>query len=103
MDDILIRVPNATRSLVFGLCCHLLLCGGVIPLAGLYIAAFGPLLVSFAGLMAGISAIRIIMKEPDVYSGMGLAIAGTVISGVSFFCYGVFSLLMCGGALMSFV
>jgi|ETNmetMinimDraft_26_1059896.scaffolds.fasta_scaffold47903_2 hypothetical protein len=103
MDDILIRVPNATRSLVFGLCCHLLLCGALIPLVGGYIAAFGPLLVAFAGLMAGISAIRIIMKEPDVYTGMGLAIAGTVISGVSLFAYGIFSLLMCTGLIMSLV
>ena len=93
MEDVLIRVPNATRSLIFGLCCHLLLCGAFIPLVGGYVAIFGPMLMAFAGLMAGISAIRIILKEPEVYTGMGLAIAGMVVSLMALLGYGGFALL----------
>jgi len=42
-----------------------------------------PFGLALGGLLSGIQAIKVVRSDPDTYSGMGLAIAGTVVSAIA--------------------
>jgi hypothetical protein len=99
MDD-RILIPNATRSIVFGIVAWPVACLTIIPVVGPMAAPILSALFAFAGLAAGISALRVINREPEEYSGMGRAVVGTTISTVGTLVFGGYVLFLMGALLL---
>ncbi len=99
MDD-RILIPNATRSIVFGILAWPAACLTIIPVVGPMAGPVLAALFAFAGLAAGISALRVLNREPDEYSGMGRAVVGTTISTVGTLIFGGYVLFLMGALLI---
>jgi len=75
MEEKILPRP-AWLSLVGGILSFFIVC---VPMLGGYLAVG----CALGGLASGIQAIRIIRSDPATYKGLGLAIAGCVVSGLA--------------------
>jgi hypothetical protein len=75
MEEKILPRP-AWLSLAGGILAFFIVC---VPMLGGYLAIG----CAFGGLASGIQAIRIIKSDPATYKGLGLAIAGTVVSAIA--------------------
>ncbi len=99
MDD-RILIPNATRAIVFGILAWPIGCLTIIPVVGPIIGPILSALFAFAGLASGLSALRVLYKEPEEYTGMGRAVTGTVISSIGTLIFGGYVLFLMGALLL---
>jgi len=93
MDD-RIPIPNATRSIVFGILAFPASCITAIPVIGTFIGPFLSAVLAFAGLAAGVQALLLLNREPDEYKGMPQAVVGTVISVIASIIFGGLALMV---------
>ncbi len=93
MDD-RIPIPNATRSIIFGILAWPAACLMIVPVVGFFIGPCLSAVLSLAGLAAGIQALLLIRKEPDEYSGLPQAVIGTVISTIGTMLFGGWTLVI---------
>lgn len=66
-------------ALVCGILAWMSMCCGVVPLVGVFVLLFGGLAAAI-GLVLGPLSIFRVQKNPEMYSGKGLAIGGSVLS-----------------------
>jgi len=88
-----ITVHSAKVALGGGLASFLLVC---VPIIGLYLA----MAAGLGGVIMAVQAMRIILSDRETYKGMGLAIAGLVISSISVLVFwGIFILNIIGAGI----
>ena len=73
--------PISIAALVCGVLSWLSTCCGIIPLVGFFAGLFG-LMMAVLGLGLGLGGIVRSRNNPEMYSGKGLAIVGTVLGGL---------------------
>jgi hypothetical protein len=93
MDD-RIPIPNATRSIMFGVLAWPAACLMFIPVVGLFIGPFLSAILALAGLLAGLQALLLLYREPEEYKGMAQAVIGVVISTIGTLVFGGYALII---------